>query len=100
MLSGGQRQRIVIARVLLQDAPIVLLDEAPSALDIKSEAVVQRALDRATLSKTTIKVAHRLSTIRWADRIHVFKRGRILESGNHEESVGLRKSYWKTLSKS
>ncbi|CAF9907372.1 GTPase-activating protein [Imshaugia aleurites] len=100
MLSGGQRQRIVIARVLLQNAPIFLLDEATSALDFQSEAVVQEALDCAMRGRTTVTVAHRLSTIRRADYIYVFHRGRIVESGNHEELVTLRKRYWKMLMKS
>ena len=83
-LSGGQRQRIAIARAVLKDAPILLLDEATSALDASSEARVQDALDRLRKGRTTIVVAHRLATVRAADRIYVMKDGRIVETGAHE----------------
>jgi len=82
-LSGGQRQRIAIARAFLKDAPILLLDEATSALDSESEAQVQAALARLMEGRTTLLVAHRLSTVRAADRIYVLDRGRIAESGTH-----------------
>ncbi|MFM8376173.1 MAG: ATP-binding cassette domain-containing protein, partial [Phenylobacterium sp.] len=83
-LSGGQRQRIAIARAFLKDAPILLLDEATSALDSESEAQVQAALARLMEGRTTLLVAHRLTTVRRADRIYVLDRGRIAESGTHE----------------
>ena len=85
--SGGERQRIAIARALLKDAPIVILDEPTAALDVATEAQVLTALDRLTAGKTTIIIAHRLSTVRRADRIAVLDGGRILELGSHEELV-------------
>lgn len=84
-LSGGQRQRVVIARALLRDTPILLLDEATSALDAQSEQVVQDALDRLSAGRTTIVIAHRLATIRSADKIIVMDRGQVRDQGTHEE---------------
>ncbi len=86
-LSGGQRQRLALARALYKDAPILILDEATSALDSESEQMVQAALERLMQGRTTLVVAHRLSTIRNADHIHVMEQGRILESGSYAELV-------------
>lgn len=83
-LSGGQQQRVAIARALLRDAPILLLDEATSALDAESEQLVQQALDKLMADRTTLVIAHRLATVRAADRIVVLDEGRIVEQGSHE----------------
>ena len=84
-LSGGQRQRLSIARAVLKDPPILILDEATSSVDNETEAAIQRSLAHLSVGRTTIVVAHRLSTVRHAARIHLFDRGRVAESGTHEE---------------
>ena len=94
-LSGGQRQRISIARAILKNPDILILDEATSALDTESEKIVQEALDRLTSSRTTIVIAHRLSTVRNADEICVLHEGKIVERGRHEELISLNGYYRK-----
>jgi ATP-binding cassette subfamily B protein len=97
-LSGGQRQRISIARAVLVDPPILVLDEATSSVDNETEAAIQRSLERISIDRTTLVIAHRLSTIRHADRIYVLDNGRVTESGRHEELVeipgGIYRALW------
>ncbi|MTI00747.1 ATP-binding cassette domain-containing protein, partial [Roseibium sp. RKSG952] len=87
MLSGGQKQRIAIARAILRDAPVLLLDEATSALDAESERAVQGAVDQMRAGRTTLIVAHRLATVKKADRIVVMEAGQIVAQGTHEDLV-------------
>jgi ABC-type multidrug transport system fused ATPase/permease subunit len=92
-LSGGQRQRIALARALLSNAPVLLLDEATSALDAESEARVQAALARLGGSKTVLVIAHRLATVRRADRIFVIEAGQVVEAGTHAELMAKTGAY-------
>ena len=100
-LSGGQKQRISIARAILKESPIILLDEATSSLDADSEEIVQNAIKNLTNNKTTLVIAHRLSTIHNADKIFVLKEGKIINSGNHgfliENCVEYKSLYQKQL---
>jgi ATP-binding cassette subfamily B protein len=92
-LSGGQRQRLSIARAILKDPPVLVLDEATSAVDNETEASIQRSLELVGRDRTVIVIAHRLSTVRHADRIHVLEAGRVVESGTHDELVSSRGLY-------
>ncbi|NEQ84108.1 MAG: ATP-binding cassette domain-containing protein, partial [Moorea sp. SIO2I5] len=100
-LSGGQQQRIAIARALLKDPPILILDEATSAVDNETEAAIQRSLEKITQNRTTIAIAHRLSTVRNADCIYVIEQGKIVEQGQHEqllEQQGIYAMLWRVQS--
>ena len=92
-LSGGQRQRIAIARAILKDAPILILDEATSALDSVTEKLVQESLHALMKGRTTIVIAHRLSTLSEMDRILVFDKGQIIEDGTHDELLQIKGHY-------
>ena len=96
-LSGGQRQRISIARAILKNAPIVILDEATSALDSITEQKIKEAINRLIVNKTTIIIAHRLSTLKEMDRMLVFDDGKIIEDGNHDELIKVENGYYKRL---
>lgn len=97
LLSGGQKQRVAIARAFLKDAPIIILDEATSALDNKAEAVVQKAIDNLMKDKTVFVIAHRLSTVRNADKIAVINEGQLVELGSHEELMAIPNGQYKAL---
>ena len=94
-LSGGQRQRLAIARAILMNAPVLILDEATSALDAESEQLVQRAIANLVRDRTTIVIAHRLSTVRRADNIVVMEAGRIIEQGTHKDLLARGGQYQK-----
>ena len=96
-LSGGERQRVALARAFLADAPILILDEATSSLDSESEALIQAAMERLMVGRTTLVIAHRLSTVRALDRLLVFDRGRIAEEGSHETLITLRGGIYRGL---
>ena len=93
-LSGGEKQKLAIARTVLKNPTILLLDEATSALDKNSEMEVQKSLDKLSMNKTTVSIAHRLNTIENSDKIFVFDNGRIHEQGTHDELMKLKKRYY------
>jgi len=97
LLSGGQKQRVAIARAFIKDAPVIILDEATSALDYKSEAIVQKAIDKLMENRTVIVIAHRLSTVQNATKIAVINSGSVVELGTHEELLSLENGAYKSL---
>src|SRR5207248_10057528 len=97
LLSGGQRQRLAIARALLRDAPILILDEALSSVDAENEAVIQQAIDRLSAARTTLILAHRLSSVIGADRILVLDKGHIVEAGRHAEVLRRDRPYRRAM---
>ena len=97
LLSGGQKQRVAIARAFLKDAPIIILDEATSALDNKAEAIVQKAIENLMKDKTVFVIAHRLSTVKNADKIAVINEGQLVELGNHEQLMAIENGKYKAL---
>lgn len=96
-LSGGERQRVAIARAFLADAPVLILDEATSSLDSESEVMIQEAMERLMVGRTTLVIAHRLSTVRALDRLLVFDKGKIVEEGNHEALIRLSGGIYRRL---
>lgn len=96
-LSGGERQRVAIARAFLADARILILDEATSSLDSESEVLIQKAMERLMVGRTTLVIAHRLSTVRALDRLLVFDRGRIAEEGSHDQLIRLQGGIYRRL---
>jgi len=96
-LSGGERQRVAIARAFLADAPILIFDEATSSLDSESEVLIQKAMERLMVGRTTLVIAHRLSTVRSLDRLLVFDKGRIIEEGDHAQLIRLEGGIYRRL---
>jgi len=96
-LSGGERQRVAIARAFLADAPILILDEATSSLDSESEVLIQQAMERLMQGRTTLVVAHRLSTVRALDRLLVLDKGKVIEEGSHETLIRLENGLYRRL---
>jgi len=96
-LSGGERQRVAIARAFLADAPILILDEATSSLDSESEVLIQQAMERLMMGRTTLVVAHRLSTVRALDRLLVLDKGKVIEQGSHETLIRLENGLYRRL---
>ena len=96
-LSGGERQRVAIARAFLADAPVLILDEATSSLDSESEVQIQQAMERLMDGRTTLVIAHRLSTVRALDRLLVFDKGKIVEEGDHQALIRLNDGIYRRL---